>query len=370
MNGRGSLPAGRVFGIPVYLHFSWFLVVALFSWSLAQGYFPTRYPDLPAAAYWSRGLSATLLLFASVLAHEFGHALVARRLGVGVESITLFIFGGVASLSDEPLSGGDEVKIAAAGPAVSLAAALLFHAASLGTGGSPAAVARLLAHLNLVLVVFNLVPAFPLDGGRILRGLLWRRRGRMQATRIAVRFGTGFAYLLFAYGALGLLAGQVGAGLWSIFIGWFLRSASRAAYQQVSLEHALAGIPVRDVVSEDGAAVPAEATVQEAVTGHFVRHGRDGFPVTRDGKVVGLIGLEDLREVPRGEWSRATVEEVMRPVDAETTIRGDSDLVEALRRLATARGNRLLVRSGDGAILGLVTQGELLRRWQMSRELE
>lgn len=369
MNGRPGLPAGRPFGIPVYLHISWFLVVGLFSWSLAQGYFPTRYPELATGMYWAKGVSATLLLFVSVLAHELGHALVARRRGVEVESITLFIFGGVASLADEPRSGGDEVRIAAAGPAVSLLAALAFHLVGLGLDGSSAAVAALLAHLNLVLVAFNLVPAFPLDGGRILRGLLWRRQGRMRATRTAVRAGTTFSYVLFAYGALGLLAGEFGSGLWAIFIGWFLRSASRAAYQQVSLEHAFAGVSVRDVVSEDPESIPAGTTIDEAVADYFVRRGRDGFPVTDGGRIVGILGLEDLRGVPREQWTATTVREAMTPAEGGPSVGDDVDLVEALRQLSGARGHRLLVRSGDGTPLGVVTQDDVLRRWRMSRSL-
>ena len=369
MNGRSALPAGRPFGIPVYLHVSWFLVVGLFSWSLAQGYFPTRYPDLPVSAYWLKGVSATLLLFVSVLGHEFGHALVARRRGVGVESITLFIFGGVASLESEPLSGGDEVRIAAAGPAVSLVAAGLFYLVSLGGSGGTAAVARLLAHLNLVLVAFNLVPAFPLDGGRILRGFLWRRQGRLGATRTAVRFGTVFAYILFAYGAIGLLAGEIGSGLWSIFLGWFLRSASRAAYEQVSLEHAFAGVAVRDVLSDEAPSIPAGATIERAVSDYFVRHGRDSFAVSEDGRLVGVIGLENLRHVPRERWAESTVEEAMKPAEEAVSIEADADLVEALRRIRGAGGHSLLVRAEDDRVLGIVTQDDLLRRWQMSRSL-
>lgn len=367
---RNGLSVGRPFGIAVYLHISWFVIVGLISWSLARGYFPMRYPELAAVTYWVRGVSATLLLFLSVLAHEYGHALVARRLGVKVESITLFIFGGVAALAEEPRTGGDELRIAAAGPLVSLVAAGFFYAVGLATTGTPEAVVRLLAHLNLVLVAFNLVPAFPLDGGRILRAVLWSRQGRVRATRTAVRIGTAFAYALILYGAVGLLAGQVGNGLWAILIGWFLRSASRSAYTQVSLEHAFAGVSVAEVAERDFVRVPAGASLREAVDGYFVRHGRDAFPVEEDGDVVGLIGLEDLRGVERERWSDTAVRDVMRALDDTQMIAGDEDIVAALRRLGRISGNRLFVRAADGTLVGIVTFDDVVRRWQMLQQLE
>lgn len=370
MGTRNGLSVGRPFGIPVYLHVSWFVVVGLISWSLAQGYFPTRYPELAATTYWTRGVSATLLLFLSVLAHEFGHALVARRRGVEVESITLFIFGGVASLSEEPRTGRDELQIAAAGPVVSLLAAGAFYGVGLAATGTPEAVARLLTHLNLVLVAFNMVPAFPLDGGRMLRAVLWSRQGRVRATRTAARFGTWFAYALIMYGAVGLLVGQVGSGLWAVLIGWFLRSASRSAYDQVSLEHAFAGVSVAEVAEADFLRVPADATLREAVDGYFVRHGRDAFPVEEDGEIVGLIGLEDLRRSERGTWTEAHVRDAMRVLDETHTIAGDEDIVAALWRLGQVPGHRLLVRADDGTFDGMVTYDAVVRRWQMSRELE
>lgn len=369
MGTRHGLSVGRPFGIPVYLHVSWFVVVGLISWSLAQGYFPTRYPELAAATYWVTGVSATLLLFLSVLAHEFGHALVARRLGVEVASITLFIFGGVAALTEEPRSGGDELQIAAAGPLVSLAAAGAFYGVGLATSGTPQGVARLLTHLNLVLVAFNMVPAFPLDGGRILRAVLWSRQGRMRATRTAVRIGTGFAYALIVYGAFGLLAGQVGNGLWAVLIGWFLRSASRSAYDQVSLEHAFAGVSVAEVAEDDFVRVPAGATLREAVDDYFVRHGRDAFAVEEAGEIVGLIGLDDLRRREREGWTGTAVRDAMRTLDEALVIAGDEDIVIALRRLAQAPGHRLLVRTEDGELAGMVSYDDVVRRWQVSREL-
>lgn len=367
---RHGLPVGRPFGIPVYLHVSWFVVVGLISWSLAQGYFPARYPELPTSTYWVKGLSATLLLFASVLAHEFGHALVARRRGVEVDSITLFIFGGVASLSEEPRTGGDELRIAAAGPAVSLLAAVVFYGMASATSGTPEAVARLLTHLNVVLVAFNLVPAFPLDGGRILRAVLWSRQGRARATRTAVRIGGVFGWALIVYGAIGLLAGQIGSGLWSIVLGWFLRSAGRSAYDQVDLEHAFAGVSVADVAGgEHLVRIPAGIRLSEAVDDFFVRRGRDGFAVEEGGEIVGLIGLEDLRRVERGAWEETDVREAMRAVDETAVIDADEDIVTALRRLVRSPGHRLLVRRADGTYEGLVTYDDVVRRWQMSREL-
>ena len=202
------LRIARVFGIPIYLHFSWVILFGLIVWTLATGYFPAQDPDLPATSHWARGLVASLLLFVSILLHELGHGLVARRAGIGIRSITLFIFGGVAQLGKDPEDGQTELKMAAAGPAVSFALAALFEAISRASSFGPAtrAVSHYLALINFMLAVFNLIPAFPLDGGRLLRGFLWNRLGKARATRTAAGAGSFFAFLMMGAGVLNLLS--------------------------------------------------------------------------------------------------------------------------------------------------------------------
>lgn len=357
-------------GIPVYLHVSWFVVFALVAWSLSQGYFPARYPELPVATYWAKGLSASLLLFASVLAHELGHSLVARRYGIGIVSITLFIFGGLANLDEDPQSPGAEFWVAVAGPAVSFALAGLFAgAAAAGIGGSAVvAVTGYLGFINLVLGLFNLIPAFPLDGGRVLRAALWRWKGRTWGTRAATTAGTAFAYFFIAYGILLLLSGGGLGGLWAIFIGWFIKEATAATSRQTSLEEIFADIRVGDVMVADCVTIPGTTTLEEAARTFFMSRGHGGFPVEKGGEIRGVISLADLRRVPREAWAGTTVSEVMSPAGPAIMVDADRDITTALRQMAGAGTGRLLVREG-GRCVGMVTHGDILQRWQIGEAL-
>ena len=251
----------RVIGIPIYLHFSWLIIFALIVWTLSTGYFPAHYPDLPASSAWAKGLVASLLFFVSILLHELGHAVVALRHGLRTRSITLFIFGGVAELEKDPSDGRAELWMAAAGPLVSLALAGLFYACGAlpFIGPQTAAVAKYLAVINLMLALFNLVPAFPMDGGRLLRGALWGPLGKARATLIASGAGTLFAFFLIFTGAFSLLRGDALSGVWYILIGWFIKDASSASYQQVRLDEALRGVTVRDAMVQAVATLPEAA---------------------------------------------------------------------------------------------------------------
>jgi Zn-dependent protease len=289
----GSIQLFRVLGIPVFVHFSWFIVFGLIAWTLATGYFPERYPNLPVTSYWAKGLLASLFFFVSILLHELGHSLVALRSGIAIRSITLFIFGGVARLEKDPPDGRTELRMAAAGPAVSVALAGLFMGASLlaRPGGTPWAVARYLAVINLVVAAFNLVPAFPLDGGRLLRGLLWRSMGKARATRVAARAGTLFAYFLMASGVVSMLRGAGISGMWYVLIGWFLKDASTGAYQSARVDEALRGVTVGDAMVTDVATLPAEISVAEAAHDYFLRTGYGAYPVVRGSVPVGLLTM-------------------------------------------------------------------------------
>lgn len=367
---RDHVRIARVLGIPIHLHFSWLIVFGLIVWTLATGYFPAHDPDLPAWSNWVKGLVASLLFFVSILVHELGHALVALREGLRTRSITLFIFGGVAQLEKDAQDGRSEVRIAAAGPLVSLALAGLFHLGASLPFASPSAVAvaRYLALINLMLALFNLVPAFPMDGGRLLRGALWGPLGKARATRIAGGAGALFAFFLISLGVFSLLGGASLAGVWYILIGWFLKDAAEASYQQVRLDEALRGVAVREVMIRDVATVPAELSLAEAAREHFLRTGHGGYPVLRGEAVVGLLSLKDVLRVPADVREATSVQGAMRPLSDEIVTDPDAPLTQALEKMAHGETGRLLVLQA-GRLVGLLTMNAVVRRLRVREEL-
>jgi len=360
----------RVIGIPIYLHFSWLIIFGLIVWTLSTGYFPAQHPDLPASSNWAKGLVASLLFFVSILVHELGHAVVALRHGVRTRSITLFIFGGVAQLERDPRDGRAEFWMAAAGPLVSLSLAGLFYASAAlpFVGPSAAAVARYLALINLILAIFNLVPAFPMDGGRLLRGALWGSMGKARATRIASRAGTFFAFFLIFAGVFSLLRGDPLGGVWYILIGWFIKDASSASYQQVRIDEALRGVTVRDAMVEAVVTVPSTGSVAEAAREHFMRTGYGGYPVTRGDAVVGLLCLKDVLRLSAEEREATSVQGAMRPLTPAIVTEPDVPLLEAIARMAQAGTARLLVMHAD-RLVGLLTTNGVIRRLKVREEL-
>jgi Zn-dependent protease/CBS domain-containing protein len=360
----------RVIGIPIYLHFSWLIIFGLIVWTLSTGYFPAQYPDLPASSYWAKGLVASLLFFVSIVLHELGHAVVARRHGLRTRSITLFVFGGVAQLEKDPRDGRAEFWMAAAGPVVSLVLAGVFYTCATlpFLGPSAAAVARYLALINLILALFNLVPAFPMDGGRLLRGALWGPLGKARATRIASGAGTFFAFVLIFAGVFSLLRGEALGGLWYILIGWFIKDASATSYQQVRLDEALRGVTVRDAMVEDVVTVPSTGSVAEAAREQFMRTGYGGYPVTRGEAVVGLLCLKDVLRLSAEERDATSVQGAMRPLTDAIVTEPDAPLPVAIARMAQAGTARLLVMHGT-QLLGLLTMHGVIRRLKVREEL-
>jgi len=360
----------RVIGIPIYLHFSWLIIFGLIAWTLSTGYFPAQSPDLPASSYWAKGLVASLLFFVSILLHELGHAVVALRQGLRTRSITLFVFGGVAQLEKDPKDGRTEFWMAAAGPVASLALAGLFYTlASLPfLGASAAAVAKYLALINLMLALFNLVPAFPMDGGRLLRGALWGPLGKARATRIASGAGTLFAFLLIFAGVFSLLRGDSLGGLWYILIGWFIKDASLSSYQQVRLDEALRGVTVRDAMVQAVATIPGSGSVAEAAREYFMRTGYGSYPVTRGEAVVGLLCLKDILRLSAEEREATSVQGAMRPLTDELVTDPDVPLPEVLSKMAQAGTARLLVMHGE-RLAGLLTMNGVIRRLKVREEL-
>lgn len=370
LSGLGRMRIAGVFGIPVHVHASWLIVLILMVWTLAGWYFPLRGAQLGSVVHWIQGLSASLLVFASILVHEMGHAVVARRNGLGIRSVTLFVFGGVAQLEREAEDGGTEVRMALAGPAVSLVVAAVFGlAAGAPFLGAPARdVAGLLALVNGGVVLFNLVPAFPLDGGRLLRGLLWNRIGKEPATRAAARGGSLFAVFLMVMGALTLIQGAALAGVWYFALGIFLKDAADRARSQASLDETLRGLRVRDVMLTDVETLAADLSVAEAAAMHFRRTGYGSYPVTRGQVVVGLLCLRDVVQVPKSERVAVSIQAVMKPLSPALLAGADEPLDTAMRRLVRNEAARLLVLE-NGRLVGLLTMSSLLRHIQVREEL-
>jgi Zn-dependent protease len=343
----------RVLGIPIRVQWSWFVVLALITWTLAVGYFPAHLPDATDELTWLYGLIAALLLFASVLLHELSHAVVARRTGLPVAGITLHIFGGVAQLEREPDSPRREFLMAVVGPLTSYAVAGVAWLVLRTWALPPAweAVAVYVGFVNLVVGTFNLVPGFPLDGGRLLRSALWAWRGDLAwATRLASGAGTAFAYLLVAAGGVRLVSGELVGGVWLVLIGLFLLQAAGASYRQLVTRQALEGVSVAEAMTRNVVVVPAGASIAELVDGWFWPHHVTSFPVVsdiarRDG-VLGIVTIHQVRAVPREAWGTTRVADVMVKLREDLVIGPWASCWEALARLSTNRVGRLAVREG------------------------
>jgi Zn-dependent protease len=367
---RGRVPVGRPLGIPVYLHFSWAIVFGLMAWTLATGYFPALDPGRPSHAYWLEGLLASLLLFACVLLHELAHAVVARRAGLEIRSITLFLFGGVAEMERDPQDGRTELRIAIAGPLVSLALAGLFALAT-AAPGLPVilrSVARYLAWINALVAIFNLVPAFPLDGGRILRGLFWKSMGRSRATRAAAAAGSVFAIFLILSGVIALLRGAPLAGFWYVALGWFLQEASGGAYQEARLHEMFGPLHVRDVMVTQVETLPGDISLAEAASRYFLHTGYGSYPVETNGRVVGLLCLRDLLRTPPAERDEVSVQGAMRKLGPTLVVGPDEPLLNALARIAQGDAGRLLVVEGE-QLVGLLPMSAISRQIVVREQL-
>lgn len=368
MNGdlsRGSWKIATVMGIPIRVHISWLIVFGLITWSLSTYYFPEAAPDLPRVSYWVRGAIAAIFLFASVLFHELSHSLVSRRYRMEILGITLFIFGGVAHLKGEPPTPRAELKIALAGPFSSfLLAGVFYFIGSLAGSPGSAALFAYLARINLVLGLFNLIPGFPMDGGRVLRAILWeRRKDFFHATRRASQFGQNIALVFIVFGVLSVFTGFPG-GVWLLLIGWFLFTAAQASYEQASLQEALAGVMVRDVMVEEVVTVDSSMTIDQVVDGFFLRYGFGGFPVFGNGRLLGFITLREVKDVPRGEWGRVRAGNVLAPFSPDWEISPEAPAMAALEKMVTGDKGRLVV-IGDGRLLGLVTRNGIAKYVQI-----
>jgi Zn-dependent protease/CBS domain-containing protein len=354
-----------VSGIAIRIDYSWFVIFFLVFWILSAGYFPYYFPGHTTTNYVLSGLTATIFFFFSILLHELSHSLVAIRSGIKIPDITLFIFGGVTRLSEEAKNPRTELLISAAGPACSFVLALLFWGVRLILdGSSPAmtvAIFGYLAFINLLLGVFNLIPGFPMDGGRILRDLIWMRTGSLsRATRVASAVGKGVGVAIIFLGVVQVFRGALIGGIWFIFIGLFLRGIADRSYQELIIRQSIEGVHVREVMIHDVISVPANISVSQLVNDYFVRYCHRGFPVMEGSAVIGIINLVDIKDVAPDDRDRVTVREIMTPITADACIAPEASLAEALSHMSLASKGRLLVMH-NGAMQGMLTKAGLTR---------
>jgi Zn-dependent protease/CBS domain-containing protein len=373
LDARGGLPLFRVGGTLIRIDLSWLLIFLLVLWSLSAGYLPSALPGQTRGSYWIAGLISTLLFFGSVLLHELSHTIVARRSGLRVPSITLFLFGGAAETTDEPETPEAELRIALVGPLTSFALSAVFWvAAGLTADAAPpllVTVLRYLAGINLALAIFNLLPGLPLDGGRVLRALTWRWTGsRERASWVASRAGQGLGVGLAVLGAYELFTGNLVGGVWLVLIGLFLRGVAQASYTGAVMRQALQGVRVGDVMARDVVAVPADLTVQELIEGYLIPTGHRSFPVLDGDRVLGVVSLQSIRDVPPAERARLRVRDRLERGE-ERRIAPDAPLSDAITAMQETGTRRLLVADPAGRLIGFLTGTGLARFVEMQQAL-
>lgn len=368
-------PLFKLFGIRVQVDASWLVLAVLVTWSLAQGLFPHFFPGLRPSTYWSMGFVSMIGLVASIVLHETSHALVARRHGLPISHITLFVFGGVAEMTEEPKTARTEFLMAIAGPLASGALALVFLGAARLLSGldAPAAlqgVTYYLAGINGLLAAFNLIPAFPLDGGRVLRAVLWHRRGDLHsATRTASRNGELFGLALILLGVLNVVGGNFIGGMWWFLIGLFLRQAAKVSYVQLWTQELFRGEPVWRYMTRDPVAVPDDITVGVFVRDYVYTYHYDLFPVTHQGRLAGCVLIRDVKKIPQESWDRYEVSALVVPSSEDNTISAHNDALRALAQMRRTGNSRLLVVDGD-ELVGVLVLKDLLELIALKINLE
>ncbi|MDH7602640.1 MAG: site-2 protease family protein [Armatimonadota bacterium] len=370
----GGIRLGKLFGFEIAIDWSWLFIFFLVVYTLANGYFPSMYPTYGVAATWMMGLVAAVLLFLSVLTHEISHSAVARERGIPVRGIVLFLFGGMSQTADEPKTPRDEFEIAIAGPATSAGLGVLFYmlggiGLTLQWPGPVVAVLGYVSLVNFLLAAFNLIPGFPLDGGRVLRSAVWAATGDFtKATRYASFAGQACGYVLIAVGFGQILFGALVNGLWLIFIGWFLAGAARASYQQALIRQALSGLRVAQIMTADVPVVPAETSVRQFIDNYLLRHDYSCYPVVSGDQVVGVVGIEEVRSIPSTDWDITPVGRIVYKPDPSVQVSADDDVWEALAKLANEDVCRLLVVE-DGQLKGTLGKDSVFRLVQKKLQL-
>jgi len=365
----------KLFGFEVWIDFSWIFIAVLIVWSLSGSLFPRVYEGLTPKVYWTMGVLGAVGLFLSIIFHEFSHSLVARRYGLPMKGITLFIFGGVAEMGEEPRRPKAEFMMAAAGPAASLVVGLVFWGVS-GLGklfGWPRPVTGVLGYIssiNFLLAAFNLVPAFPLDGGRILRSILWGWKNNLRwATRISSRIGSAFGIALIILGVLNVLNGNFVGGMWWFLIGMFLNGAAKSAHQQLVTRQLLEGEPVRRFMKTNPVTAPPTISVKQFVEDYVYRHHFKMFPIVEGARILGCVTTKQIKEIPQEEWNHAKVGDLAAQCSPSNSISPETDAVKALAIMNSSGASRLMVIEGD-RLVGVLALKDLLEFLSLKVELE
>jgi Zn-dependent protease/CBS domain-containing protein len=365
----------KLFGFEVNIDLSWLILAFLITWSLAEGLFPYYYKGMAKNTYWLMGVVGALGLFLSIIFHEMTHSLVARRYGLPMKGITLFIFGGVAEMEEEPANPKTEFLMAIAGPIASVVLCAGFYGVfRLGVFmqwfSSVNGVLGYLAWVNGILAVFNMLPAFPLDGGRVLRSGLWKLKNNLRwATKVSSQIGSAFGMALIILGGLNVLGGNLIGGVWWFLIGVFLRNASTGSYKQMEIRRALEGEHVSRFMKPDAVSVSSEVPVDQLVEDYFYKYQYKFFPVVDNSKLVGCINTQDIQQVPRGEWKEHKVGEIVHSCAPDNTVDPDADAVEVLANMSRTRKSRLMVVKGEN-LLGVVTLKDMLDFLSLKLDLE
>ncbi len=373
MFGRG-IKLFTILGFEVKIDLSWLVLAILITWTLAQGLFPEYYQDLSTSAYWWMGVAGMIGLFVSIVLHELSHSLVARRFGIPMHGITLFIFGGVAEMSDQPQNPKSELLMAIAGPIMSVIIGLALLGIDNAFGaGWPKPVHGVLVYLgflNLILAGFNMLPAFPLDGGRVLRSLLWIWKDNLRwATRVASRIGSGFGVALIVLGGIDFLMGNFIGGLWMVLIGFFLRSISQQAYQQVLIRKSLQGESIERFMKTDPVTVPPSIPVREFVEDYVYKHHFKFFPVVENSHLVSCVSVDKVKQLDRDQWEKKTVRDIATDCSDENTTSPDTDPVDALAKMRRTGNSRLMVTRGK-ELAGIVALKDMLEFLSLKLDLE
>ncbi len=369
------IPLFKLLGFEIRIDLSWIVIAVLIVWTLAKGVFTENYGGLSDRTYWIMGTAAALGLFASIIFHELCHSLVSRRFNMPMKGITLFIFGGVAEMGEEPPTPKAEFLMAIAGPLSSIFLGLVLYgvAAAAQTGNWPIAVSgtvSYLSYINLILAGFNLIPAFPLDGGRVLRSALWKWKGDLkQSTRIASAIGSGFGFALILFGIFTLLMGNFVGGVWWFLIGVFLRNASMMSYQQVLLRKALEGERVRRFMSTEPVSVKTSFSLKKLVEDYIYKFHFKMFPVVENEKLIGCVTTRQVTQIPQTEWERREVGELAQQCSPENTVSPEADAMKALTLMNETQNSRLLVVDGD-RLVGIITLKDLLQFFSEKMDLD
>lgn len=370
-----SIRLFKLFGFEVKLDLSWLILAFLITWTLAVGWFPQRYEGFAEMTYWWMGVAGALGLFVSIVLHELAHSVVARQYGIDMGGITLFIFGGVAEMIEEPPNSKSEFAMAIAGPIASVVLGGIFYLVAAAAGSEApdnpiAAVLSYLAVINVILAVFNMVPAFPLDGGRVLRSLLWAWKNSLQwATRISSRIGSGFGILLIVFGAFAFISGNFVGGVWWFLIGMFLLQASKMSYKQLMLRKHLEGESIERFVKRDPVTVSPDVTIRQLVEDYFYKYHHKMYPVVEGDDLKGCITTKQIRAVPKEKWDEQTVGELAAPCSDTNTIELKADAVKVLSSMKRTENRRLMVVD-NGKLVGVISLKDMLDFLSLKMDLD